>query len=133
MYKQNQKLVMEQINKAKPVSEGEFLQLWENVSNPRDVKKINERLIALIPENLKPAWDALGSIKQQSLLEQSTWFDCSSDEQIKFFWSTRQNLRSINETLKTGLLNESKNENMTVQSANKSFVELIGNSLDKYK
>jgi uncharacterized coiled-coil protein SlyX len=106
--------VVEEVNKRKPVSETEFVQVWEAVLNPARVDSIIESLIKEIPNEYKKVWELLDESTKNKIVGQSQFYNLSNSAAIKNFWQTR---RELNEAVEIQLLEKNMD---TQKSINES-------------
>ena len=67
-------------------------------------KSLQEKILDLIPEDIKPLWENLNESTKQSVMTSSAWFPIKNELSIEHFWRTR-NLEKystpVNESLNT--------------------------------
>lgn len=134
---ENQKQkVIEEVNKKKPVSENEFLQIWESVLNPTQIEKVVETLIKEMPNEYKEVWENLDEQFKNKILAQSEFYNLSNSAAIKNFWQTRKELNEavdlhlIEKNTNTQKLNESQDYNNSLGYGN-DHLQYIKAMLDK--
>ena len=70
-------------------------------------ESLEEKLIRLMPENIKPIWERLNENSRKSILSQARLFpELDTDSKVDHFWSTR-NLKKNESVSKTLVSHES--------------------------
>jgi hypothetical protein len=111
---ENQKTkVVENVRKQKPMSENEFIKLWESALSPMDVNDYYQTLINEMPKEYQAVWESLDSNTKNKVLAQSNYtnIDINNAYSIHNFWQTRSllNERKDFQMLNENLSDEIKN------------------------
>jgi hypothetical protein len=83
-------------------SDGYFTQtdvlniMRQSLSAPKET--IEEKVLSLMPETVKPAWEGLNESEKRSIMAQARLHNIKNDEQIVGFWETRKLTNSLNES-----------------------------------
>lgn len=81
-------------------SRHDVLSVWKNVLENKNTISDEEKLIASMPEDIKPLWEKCDANTKKSLFAQSKLYDITNEASIEHFWETR-NFKHIKEGNKT--------------------------------
>jgi uncharacterized protein (DUF2164 family) len=77
------------INEKSYFSQGEVLKLIQEALSSKN-EPLEERLIRLMPENIKPVWSQLNESSKKSIMSQARLYpDLTTESNIEHFWNTR--------------------------------------------
>jgi hypothetical protein len=77
------------INEKSYFSQGEVLRLIQEALSSKN-ESLEERLIRLMPENIKPIWSQLNESSKKSIMSQARLYpDLTTESNIEHFWNTR--------------------------------------------
>jgi len=77
------------INEKSYFSQGEVLKLIQEALSSKN-ESLEERLIRLMPENIKPFWSQLNESSKKSIMSQARLYpDLTTESNIEHFWNTR--------------------------------------------
>ena len=116
---ENQKeKVISAVKREKPLSGGEFIQIWEKALNPIEHDEYVNILLNGMPSEYKPVWESLDKNAQERIIAQSKYTNINLNNQyaISDFWQTRN---VLNEKLEFQPLNEA--ELITENEKNKAL------------
>jgi hypothetical protein len=77
------------MNEKSYFSQGEVLKLIQEALSTKN-ESLEERLIRLMPENIKPIWSQLNESSKKSVMSQARLYpDLTTESNIEHFWNTR--------------------------------------------
>jgi len=77
------------MNEKSYFSQGEVLKLIQEALSSKN-ESLEERLIRLMPENIKPIWSQLNESSKKSVMSQARLYpDLTTESNIEHFWNTR--------------------------------------------
>ena len=130
---ENQKeKVISAVKREKPLSGGEFVQIWEKALNPIQHDEYVNILLSGMPSEYKPVWESLDKNSQERIIAQSKYTNINLNNQyaISDFWQTRN---VLNEKLEFQPLNEAEliteNEKNKTLGYSDNHLNNIANSL----
>ena len=98
---EEQEAVKLHINESNYFSQKDVLGLISEAISAKN-ETLEERVLRLMPENIKPVWENLNDVSKKSLISQARLYpeeNMMSEEQIDHFWNTR-NIKQTNESKK---------------------------------
>jgi len=124
--------VISAVKREKPLSGGEFVQIWEKALNPINHDEYVTILLNGMPSEYKPVWESLDKNVQERIIAQSKYTNINLNNQyaISDFWQTRN---ILNEKLEFQPLNEAEliteNEKNKALGYSDNHLNYIANSL----
>lgn len=125
--RQKQK-VMEAIKQRKPVTEGEFVKIWEFVVNGPSFDDHVEILLENMPTEYHLIWDNLSENDKNVVISQSRYINIKNPIAVKDFWQTRA---ILNEKIEFQALNESQQIEETERNLKLGYTANYMNAIEK--
>jgi hypothetical protein len=120
---QNQKQqVVEAINKQKPVSETEFVQIWESTLNPMKADSIVDILTQNMPTEYQTVWASMNEDYKNKIVAQSQFYNLNNPAAIKNFWQTR---KELNEAVELQLLEKNTDTQKSINESQQYDPSLV--------
>lgn len=126
--------VMYAVRQKKPITEGEFISIWESAISGPTLEQHTATLLESMPEEYKGVWEQLKENDKNAIIASSRYININNSYAVKDFWQTR---RILNERLEFQPLNESEQlletqRNQKLGYSN-NYLNAIEKALDKNK
>jgi len=124
---EERELVTVYINEKAYFSSSDVLKLMTEALSTKN-ESLEEKLIRLMPENIKPIWEQMNEGSKKSILSQARLYpDLNNDQKVEHFWLTR-NLKKNESTKKLvsheGIIQEDKLSDNEMDSILERFKNL---------
>ena len=111
------------MNEKSYFSQGEVLKLIQEALSTKN-ESLEERLIRLMPENIKPIWSQLNESSKKSVMSQARLYpDLTTESNIEHFWNTRSLKKKESGTKKLVSVDPIIQEDRLAESEVKSILE----------
>ena len=111
------------INEKSYFSQAEVLKLIQESLSTKN-ESLEERLIRLMPENIKPIWSQLNESSKKSVMSQARLYpDLTTESNIEHFWNTRSLKKKESGTKKLVSVDPIIQEDRLAESEVKSILE----------
>jgi hypothetical protein len=111
------------INEKSYFSQGEVLRLIQEALSTKN-ESLEERLIRLMPENIKPIWSQLNESSKKSIMSQARLYpDLTTESNIEHFWNTRSLKKKESGTKKLVSVDPIIQEDRLAENEVKSILE----------